>query len=153
MGSCLHGKQGIFIQIITQWYRTWKPGLMWGWDVFGNDCYIMEPPGELCLALLGGKRELRSYFRALSDRDHTGQVCSAHLLRLRVRSCWPSSALNFPYLLAVVAVGKSRCTRNCSQRMVTERWKIMEMNSQCRSGTGIFHVLPSRKVIAANAVY
>lgn len=43
----------IFIPIIAQHRAGWKPGFVQGWDVSGNDCNIMGPPGDLCAALLG----------------------------------------------------------------------------------------------------
>lgn len=72
-----------------------SPGLC-GWRFFDNDCCIIEPPGDLCVALLLRKLEFRNYLRTLCVRAHPRHACTAHLLYFYMESCWPDGTSSVP---------------------------------------------------------
>lgn len=94
---------------------------MQGWDVCGNDCYIMGPPGDLCAALLGRNWSSGAALGSGWQGTRWAGVCSS----FRVRSCWPSSTLNFPYLLADgAAVRRRRREESSHRRAVQGGWML-----------------------------
>lgn len=144
----------IFIQIITQRCTTWKPGLMQGWDVSGNDCYIIGPPGDLCAALLG-----RNW--------SSGATLGSGWQGTRWAGVFSSFALSLSEVMLTkqhfeFSLPAGRCSslwgggRVIPQETVQGRWileALWKWRASTIAGCVFSHVALNRKVFTPNPVY